>query len=242
TTSSSPNHLLEEFADELTLITFPPGNDDLPLDIEFDLKEIENLLHHDPIKDMDSILKDSIDQSNLIDLNDNLADTIPEMFTDEHALDYSSPSLYDEYDDDLFEDDSDTEYVYDDPFDFKGEKIKESKLLIDELDLPSDFLPSSEYDSFLSEDFYKVDSLPSTNNEDKNAKKLAISHASLILEDFDPPTYELPFFKEVRRNSWNLKTHAGFCPPVFISSASFENHISKSNRLTLYFGIPYKRP
>nr|GEU38745.1 reverse transcriptase domain-containing protein [Tanacetum cinerariifolium] len=188
TTSSSPNHFLEEFADELALITFPPGNDDLPFDID-----------------------------NLADLNDNLVETIPEMFTDEHALDYSSPSLYD---DDLFEVESDTEYVYDDPFDSKGEKIKESKLLIDELDLPSDFLPSSEYDSFLSEDYSKVDVFPSTNNEgkvfnlgilirenifefitrvapDKNVKKLAISHASLILEDFDPPLYELPFFKKV---------------------------------------------
>nr|GEX58215.1 reverse transcriptase domain-containing protein [Tanacetum cinerariifolium] len=40
TTSSSPNHLLEEFADELALITFPPKNDDLSFDIESDLKEI----------------------------------------------------------------------------------------------------------------------------------------------------------------------------------------------------------
>nr|GEZ24399.1 reverse transcriptase domain-containing protein [Tanacetum cinerariifolium] len=220
TTSSSPNHLLEEFVDELVLITFPPGNDDLPFDIEFDLKEIEYLLHHDPNKDMDSILKDSVDQSNLADLNDNLVDTMPEMFTKEHALDYSSPPLYDEYDDDIFEVESNTEYIYDDPFDSKGEKIKESKLLIDELDLPIDFLPSSEYDSFLSEDFSKVDALPSTNNEDKvfnpgilirenllevitrvtpdkNVKKLAISHASLILEDFDPPLYELPFFIKI---------------------------------------------
>nr|GEZ35965.1 hypothetical protein [Tanacetum cinerariifolium] len=31
----------------------------------------------------------------------------------------------------------------------------------------------------------------------KNDKKLAISHASFMLEDFDPPLYELPFFKEV---------------------------------------------
>nr|GEX83217.1 hypothetical protein [Tanacetum cinerariifolium] len=64
---------------------------------------------------------------------------------------------------------SDTEYAYDDPFDSKGEKIKESKLLIDELDLPrsSDFLPSPEYDSFLFENFSKVDALPSTNNKDK---------------------------------------------------------------------------
>nr|GEX95424.1 hypothetical protein [Tanacetum cinerariifolium] len=193
TTSSSPNHLLEEFADELALITFPSGNDDLPFDIESDLKEIEYLLNHDPIKDMDSILEDSIDQSNLDNLNGNLIDTMPEMFTDEHALDYSSPPLYDEYDDDLFEIESDTKYVYDDPFDSKGEKNKKSKLLIDELDLPSDFLPSSEYDSFPFKDFSEVDALPSTNNEDK----LAISHASLILEDFDHPLYELPFFKEV---------------------------------------------
>nr|GFB78217.1 hypothetical protein [Tanacetum cinerariifolium] len=62
TTSSSPNHLLEEFVDELALITFPPGNDDLPFDIKFDLKKIEYLLNHDPISDMDSILKDSINQ------------------------------------------------------------------------------------------------------------------------------------------------------------------------------------
>nr|GEW97234.1 reverse transcriptase domain-containing protein [Tanacetum cinerariifolium] len=167
TSSSSPNQLLEEFADELALITFSPVNDDLPSDIESNLKEIEYLLHHDPIKDIDSIIKDSIDQSNLADLNDNLVDSMPEMFTDEHALDYSSPPLYDEYDDDLFEVESDTEYVYDDPFDSKGDKIKEFKLLIDELDLPCDFLLLSEYDSFFSKDFFEVDALPSTNNEDK---------------------------------------------------------------------------
>nr|GEZ07960.1 reverse transcriptase domain-containing protein [Tanacetum cinerariifolium] len=135
TCSSSPNQLLEEFADELALITIPLGNDDIQFDIESDLKEIENLLHHDPIKDINSILKDSIDQN--------------------------------EYDDDLFEVESDTENVYDDTFDFTGEKMKESKLLIDELDLPCDFLPSSKHDSFISEYFSKVYALPSTNNEDK---------------------------------------------------------------------------
>ncbi|GJR93743.1 reverse transcriptase domain-containing protein [Tanacetum coccineum] len=56
TTSSSPDHLLEEFADELTLITFPPGNDDLPFDIESDLREIEYFLNHDPNKEMDFFL------------------------------------------------------------------------------------------------------------------------------------------------------------------------------------------
>ncbi|GJZ64362.1 hypothetical protein Tco_0620783 [Tanacetum coccineum] len=68
------------------------------------------------------------------------------------------------------------------------------------------------------EDFSEVDALPSTNNEDKvfnpgilihenlfevtirvtpekNVKKT--TNASLILEDFNPPLYELPFHKEV---------------------------------------------
>nr|GEV07446.1 hypothetical protein [Tanacetum cinerariifolium] len=187
TSSSSPDHLLEEFIDELALITFLPGNDDLLFDIESDLKEIEYLLNHDPIKEMDSILNDSIDERNLAEPNDNLVDTVPEMFTDEHALDYSSPPLYDDDHDEL-----------------------ES----------SDFLLSPKYDSFLFEDFSKFDAFPSTNNEDKvfnpsilihenlfevntciapdkNAKKIAISNASLILEDFDPPLDEIPFHKEV---------------------------------------------
>nr|GEX93893.1 hypothetical protein [Tanacetum cinerariifolium] len=179
TSSSSPSQLLEEFADELALITLPPKYDD------------------------DLHLNDSIDQINLAGLNDNLVDSMPEMFTDEHAFNYSSPLLFDEYDEDLFEVESDTENVYDDPFDSKREKIKESKLLMDELDLPCDFLPSSEYDSFVSEDLSRVDALPSTNNEDKYSQ--------------------------------NLKTHAkGFCPPVFISLASFGNHVSKSNRTNVY--------
>ncbi|GJZ82907.1 hypothetical protein Tco_0648080 [Tanacetum coccineum] len=93
--------LLEEFAVELALITFPPGNDDLPFDIEFDLREIEYLLNHDPTKEMDSILEHSFDEGNLANPNNNHVDTIPEMFTDKHTLDYSSPPLYDDVDDDL---------------------------------------------------------------------------------------------------------------------------------------------
>nr|GEX26342.1 reverse transcriptase domain-containing protein [Tanacetum cinerariifolium] len=218
TTSSSPDHLLKEFIDELALITFPPGNDDLLFDIEYDLREIEYLLNHDPTKEMDSILKDLVDECNLAYPNNDLVVTIPEMFTDEHTLDYSSPPLYDDVDDDLVELESDNDDVYDDPFDSKEDKIKESKLLIDELDPPrsSDFLPSPEYDSVLYEDFFEVDALPSTSNEDKvfnlgilihenlfevtirvtpdkNVKKISIFNASLILEDFNPPLYELPF-------------------------------------------------
>ncbi|GJX69750.1 reverse transcriptase domain-containing protein [Tanacetum coccineum] len=192
--------LLEEFADELALTdSFPPGNDDMTSkDV---IKEIEYLLNRDPLAEYSP--------------NNDLIDTIPEMFTDEHTLDYSSPPLYDDVDDNLFDLESVND-VYDDPFDSKEDKMKESKLLIDELDPPrsSDFLPSPECDSVLYEDFSEVDALPSTNNEDKvfnpgilihenhfeitnhatmekNVKK--ISYASLILEDFNPPLYELPF-------------------------------------------------
>nr|GFA91336.1 hypothetical protein [Tanacetum cinerariifolium] len=104
--------------------------------------------------DIDSSLKDSSDQSNLANLADIFVDYMLEMFIDEHALDYSSPPIFDEYDDDFLEVESDTKHVYDDPFDSKGEKIKESKLLIDEFDLPYDFLPF-EYDSFISQDFFQ---------------------------------------------------------------------------------------
>nr|GEZ49860.1 hypothetical protein [Tanacetum cinerariifolium] len=94
-------------------------------------------------------------------------------------------------------------------------KIKEAKLLIDQLDLPCDIL--SEYDSFASQDFSKDDVLPSPDNEDKvfnpriliheksvkiitrvtQEKKLAISFASWLFKDFDPPFSELLVFKEV---------------------------------------------
>nr|GEW89240.1 hypothetical protein [Tanacetum cinerariifolium] len=157
TTSSFLDQLLEDFADELALITFPLGNDDLSFDIESDLREIEYLLNHDPTKEIDSILEDSVDESNLADPSVNLVDTIPEMFTDEHTLDYSSPPLYDDFDDDLFKLESDNDDVYNDLFDSKEDKIKESKHLIDELDPPRSKVPGSEtLLSFSSENEDKV--------------------------------------------------------------------------------------
>nr|GFD35560.1 hypothetical protein [Tanacetum cinerariifolium] len=111
-------------------------NDDLPFDIESDLKEIDYLLNHDPTNEMDSILEDSVDECNLENPNNDLVDTILEMFTDEHTLDYLSPPLYDDVDDDLVKLEFNNDDVYDDPFDSKEDKIKESKLLIDELDPP----------------------------------------------------------------------------------------------------------
>nr|GFC06869.1 hypothetical protein [Tanacetum cinerariifolium] len=129
--------------------------------------------------------------------------------------DYSFPLRFDVYPDDFLEIESDADTFDDDSFDSKGEKIKEAELLIDQLDLPCDIL--SEYDSFNSQDFSRDDDLPSPDNEDKvfnpgiliqeksvsiitrvaQEKKLAISFASLVFEDFDPPFYELLVFKAV---------------------------------------------
>ncbi|GJZ38989.1 hypothetical protein Tco_0585552, partial [Tanacetum coccineum] len=81
---------------------------------------------------------------------------------------YSSHQLWDDYDDELFDLETVNDNTYDD-LDSKEEKIKESKLLIDELDPPrsSDFLPFPECDLVFYVDFSEVDALSSTNNEDK---------------------------------------------------------------------------
>ncbi|GJW67081.1 hypothetical protein Tco_0121505 [Tanacetum coccineum] len=160
------DYSLEEFADELAHFTFAPRIDYLPFDADSDLREIEYLLNHDPIEEMDSILEDSVNKNSP---DDNLVDTISEMFTDEHALDYSSPPLWDDYDGELFDLETVNDNTYYDPFDSNEEKIKDSKILIDELDPPqsSDFLPFLKCDLVFYEDFSEVDVLSSTNNEDK---------------------------------------------------------------------------
>nr|GEX94296.1 reverse transcriptase domain-containing protein [Tanacetum cinerariifolium] len=109
-------------------------------------------------KEMDSILEDSVDECNLANPNNDLVDTILEMFTDEHTLDYSSQPLYDDVDDDLLELEFDNDNVYDDPFDSKEDKIKVSKLLIDELDpsRSSDFLPSMSMTRFSMRIFLRI--------------------------------------------------------------------------------------
>nr|GEV43829.1 reverse transcriptase domain-containing protein [Tanacetum cinerariifolium] len=211
-TTYSANLFLEEFADELALITYPLDYDDnRTCDIESDLIEIDFLLYQGE----DSDLKDLIDQTDLANLDDLFVDPTPEMFIDEQPPDYSFPSRFDVYPDDFLEIESDADNFYDDLFDSKGEKIKESELLIDQLDLPCDIL--SEYASFNSQDFSRDDDLPSPDNEDKvfnpgiliheksvkiitrvaQEKKLAVSYASFLFEDFDPPFYEPLVFKAV---------------------------------------------
>nr|GFB81144.1 reverse transcriptase domain-containing protein [Tanacetum cinerariifolium] len=77
-TTYSANSLLEEFADELALISYPLDyNDNRTYDIESDIREIEFLL----LQGEDSDFKDSIDQSDLTHLDDLFVDPTPEMFT-----------------------------------------------------------------------------------------------------------------------------------------------------------------
>nr|GFA53787.1 reverse transcriptase domain-containing protein [Tanacetum cinerariifolium] len=208
-TTYSANSLLEEFADELALISYHPSYDDnRACDIKSDIREIEFLLYQGE----DSDFKDSIDQSILTHCDDLFVDPTLEMFIDEQPPDYSHLSKFDVYPDDFLEIKSDATFD-DDFFDSEGEKIKEAELLIDQLDLPCDIL--SEYDSFNSQDFSKDDVLFSLDNEDKvfnpgiliheksvkiitrvtQKKKLAVSYAFWLFEDFDPPFYELLVFK-----------------------------------------------
>ncbi|GJY59680.1 reverse transcriptase domain-containing protein [Tanacetum coccineum] len=114
--------LLEEFADELALInSFPPGNDDIDFDFEYDLRELEYLLNRDP--SIDSTLKNNIE----------IIDFILEEFTDELSLVDSFPLGND---DDLFDFENDNEewrnLLYQDPFDdtsSEKDKIKNSKII-----------------------------------------------------------------------------------------------------------------
>ncbi|GJW22687.1 reverse transcriptase domain-containing protein [Tanacetum coccineum] len=76
-----------------------------------------------PLKEMD-LFSRIVYEGNLADPNNNLVDTIPKMFTNEHTLNYSSPQLYDDVDDDLVELESDNDDVYDDLFDSKKIKSK----------------------------------------------------------------------------------------------------------------------
>nr|GEV62231.1 reverse transcriptase domain-containing protein [Tanacetum cinerariifolium] len=154
-TTLSSNPQLEEFANELAFLT--KYDDDLQFDIESDLKEIEFLLY----QDIDSSLKDSIDHH-----ADHVVNSMPEMFTNEHALDYSSPPIFDEYDDDFLEIEVDAL-----PSTNNEDKIFNPCILIQE--------KSFEIITRVVQD-----------------KKLATSNASSMLEDFDPPFYEPLFFKE----------------------------------------------
>nr|GEY24801.1 reverse transcriptase domain-containing protein [Tanacetum cinerariifolium] len=183
-TTYSSNSLLEEFTDELALITYPPDYDDnLKYDIDSDLREIEFLLYQG--EDFD--LKDLIDKTDLASLDDLFVDPTLEMFTDEQPPDYTFPSRFDVYDDDFLEIESDADNFDNDSFDFKGEKIKKDD------DLP---LPNNE-DKVFNPGILIYEKSVTIITRVAQEKKLAISYASLVFEDFDPPLYEPLVFKNV---------------------------------------------
>nr|GEX38914.1 reverse transcriptase domain-containing protein [Tanacetum cinerariifolium] len=99
-TASYSNHPHQESVNLINI--FNISSEDC---LESDLREIEFLLYQG--EDFD--LKDSIDQTNLVNLDDYFVDPTPEMFNDEHALDYSFPSRFDVYPDDFLEIESDAD-------------------------------------------------------------------------------------------------------------------------------------
>ncbi|GJV50120.1 hypothetical protein Tco_1440332, partial [Tanacetum coccineum] len=185
TTSEISDYSLEEFADELALIeSFPPGNDDMTL--EDIIREIKYLLNRDPLYSPN---------------NDHIY-TIPEIFTDEHTLDYSSHPRYDDANDDPFDLKTDNDewgkIFYDDPFDSKENKIKVSKLLVDELDSTgsSSFLPHFlESDSFLC--FHKWYQSIALRNFDLEDMELESTNSG--------PTAKLPILKLGEYEMWAIR-------------------------------------
>nr|GFB64518.1 hypothetical protein [Tanacetum cinerariifolium] len=140
----------------------------------------------------DSDFKDSIDQSVLTHYDDLFVDPTPEMFADEQPPDYSFPPRFDVYSDDFLEIESDANFD-DDSFDFEGEKSKRlNSCLINLISLVIFCLsmillilrifPGMMFCSLLIM---------------RTRKKLAVSFASWLSEDFDPLFSELLVFKEV---------------------------------------------
>ncbi|GJR21451.1 reverse transcriptase domain-containing protein [Tanacetum coccineum] len=192
-------------------LTSPEVKDDI-FDPEGDIVLIEKLLNLDSTKDLPP-------SHNINPLSGNTTSSSPSLTTFEIS-DYSLEEFVDELA--LIESFSSGN---DDMTPEDENKIKDSKLLIDELDSPgsSSFRPHFlEGDSVFYEDFFEVDTLTSTDNEDKvfnpgilvhenlyevtnrvtpdkNVKKISSSNASLILEDFNPPLsdHELPFHIEI---------------------------------------------
>ncbi|GJT16002.1 reverse transcriptase domain-containing protein, partial [Tanacetum coccineum] len=202
TFSSEPDSLTSD-------LTSPEVKDDI-FDPEGDIVLIEKLLNLDSTKDLPlnvNPLSDSTTFSYPSLKTYEISDYSLEEFANELALIDSFPLGNDNM---TPEDEN---------------KIKVSKLLVDELDTTgsSSFLPYFlECDSVLYEDLSEVDTLTSTDNEDKvfnpgilvhenlyevtnqvtpdkNVKKKSSSNASLILEDFYPPLsdHELPFHIEI---------------------------------------------
>nr|GEZ26786.1 reverse transcriptase domain-containing protein [Tanacetum cinerariifolium] len=243
---------------EVSVLNKPSGNPTFSLHQELTSLKVTHEIHDsegcnvlfEKLPDIDSIndIQPHFDDNPLSGSTTYSSNSLLEELTDELALityppDYDDNLQFDiesdlqEIEFMLYQVESDADNFYDDPVDSKGEKIKESKLLIDKLDLPCDFPPYSEYDSFNSQDFSRVDALPSTNNEDKvfnpgiliheklvkiNTRvvqdmKLAISNASLVFEDFDSPFYFHKPDEDFACSMWKEHSSLGCSSVPFLS-------------------------
>nr|GEV20267.1 reverse transcriptase domain-containing protein [Tanacetum cinerariifolium] len=208
-------------------LTSPEVNNDI-FDLEGCNVLSEKLLDLDSTKDLHPPLHDNpLSGSTTYPLLEEFADELPPKYDDNLQFDIESDLNEIEFllyqDKDSIE--SGAENIYNDPFDSMVEKIKESKLLINELDLPCDFYPPPEYDSFNSQDFSKVDALPLTNNEDKIFNPGILIQENLLRSllvlfkirswqylmllwclriYFDPPFYKPLFLKEVPKSKMLL--------------------------------------
>nr|GEY74856.1 reverse transcriptase domain-containing protein [Tanacetum cinerariifolium] len=164
---------------EVSVLNKQSGNPTFSFHKEITSLEVTHEIH-DSEGCEDSDIKDSIDQPDLANLDAYFVDPTPEMFTDEHALNYSFPSRFDVYPDDFLEIESDADNFYDDPFDSKGEKIKEYG------DLPS----LDNEDKVINPGIIIHEKSVKIITRVAQEKKLATSYASLVFKDFDPPFYE----------------------------------------------------
>ncbi|GJU11552.1 reverse transcriptase domain-containing protein [Tanacetum coccineum] len=201
TTSSSPSlhlsetsdYFLKEFVDELAHIIFPPGNDDLPFNAESDLLELEYLLNHDSIKDMDSILEDSVDENSL---DDNLDDTISEEFADELAPSESFPPG----DDDMTPKDVIKEvkcFLTPSPlanYSLNNDLINTILEMFTGEHALDSYLPLYDDDDDLD---YSSPPLWDDYDDDLFDHETVNDETKYLIRDFNPPLYELPFHKEV---------------------------------------------
>ncbi|GKA47517.1 hypothetical protein Tco_0740400 [Tanacetum coccineum] len=216
TTSSSPDHLLEEYANELALITFPPGNDDLPfvelaliesfpsgnddMTPEDVITEIEYLLNRDPLYSPNKVIFIPFPRCSpmnillIIHLTQDMM--IPMMiFFISRPIMMNGEKYY--------------MMIHLTPRKLKSKFLNSWLMNLIPLDQVVSFLISLSVTRF-SEDFSEVDTLTATDNEDKvfnpgilvhenlnevtnrvtpdkDVKKKSSSNASLILEDYNPP-------------------------------------------------------
>nr|GEX91892.1 reverse transcriptase domain-containing protein [Tanacetum cinerariifolium] len=177
--SKGSNSLLEEFADELALISFPLDYDDnRACDIESDIREIEFLLFQ-------------------------------EMFAEEQPPDYSFPLRFDVYPDDFLEIKSDANFDDDsfdsEGEKIKVAKLLIDQLDLP-CDILSEYDSFNSQDFSKDDILFSPDNEdkffnPGILSHEKSVKiigqekKLAVSFVSWLFEDFDPPFYELLVFK-----------------------------------------------